>query len=121
MNNPLDVGTPQLTALSHQFESLEEDANSASSALDNGVRLQGDFWGADKFGDKAGPVITSTISNLVNGIDSLQKSFENVKTGAVQMAGEYQKTDQANADSIPKVSDPANAPPSAPPGAPRRA
>jgi hypothetical protein len=108
--DPLDIGTPQLTALSSQFENLAEEADSASSGLDNGVRLQGDFWGNDAFGNKAGPIITSTISNLVKGIDSLHESFENVKTGAVEMADDYQKTDEANSDTIPKVSDPISAP-----------
>jgi hypothetical protein len=108
--DPLDIGTPQLTSLSNKFESLAEDADSASSGLDNGVRMQGDFWGNDTFGHKVGPVITSTISNLVNGIASLHQSFENVKVGAVQMAGDYQKTNEANADSIPGISGPGSPP-----------
>jgi hypothetical protein len=101
MAENLEVDPAQFFHDGGSFIQVGDVAESIASGLENGVGLQGKWYGTDKFGNKIEESLIPGIKALGDAIRTTQTSMTNTGVSLTESGQGYVKVDQHNAESVP--------------------
>jgi hypothetical protein len=102
----LEVDPDQFASNGGSFVQIGDEAHSIGSGMVNGIRLQGAWYGTDKFGKVFSSSFNPGVDLLGDAIDSFGTAFSNTGEGLKNSAKLYVQNDEESADSIPDLSSP---------------
>jgi uncharacterized protein YukE len=100
----LEVNPDQFASNGGSFTQVGDEAGSIGSGMVNGIRLQGAWYGTDKFGKVFSSSFNPGVDQLGDAINSFSAAFNNTGEGLKNSAKLYVQADEETADSIPDLS-----------------
>lgn len=100
MPENLEVDPSQFFRDGGTFIQVGDVSEAAASGLENGVDLQGKWFGTDEFGNKIEESIIPGIKALSYAIRTTQTSMTNTGVSLTESGQGYVKVDEHNADAI---------------------
>jgi hypothetical protein len=99
----LEINPDEFARDGGDFTQVGDEAESIGSGLVNGVRLQGAFYGGDKFGKAFAASFNPGVELLGDAIRTTKTSMGNTGVSLTASGKAYVQTNQHNEESIPNL------------------